>query len=159
MCAWFSPFNIMGVGFLLAFSLRTPVTDTKWDMPGLQEDPAAQELLHEERKIFLWQSAFPSLAIPNNGTLFLLQAQACLWVPLATTLHFPTLGAPPPSPSGFHHTANPSPFPRTDLWSLSLSAQLLTWASQAVVSRMVVLMVCMALYLVCPPQSSFCTFL
>ena len=63
------------------------------------------------------------------------------------------------SPSGCLHTANPSPLPRTDLWSPSLSAQPLSehlrlWCLGAVVP-----IVFMALCLLCPPQARCCIFL
>ena len=79
---------------------------------------------------------------------------------------FPQLCSTPQSaahcslaPSGCLHTANPSPLPGTDLWSLSLSAQpppehLRLWCPGAVVQ-----MICVALSLLRPPQSTCCAFL
>ena len=68
----------------------------------------------------------PPLALPKNGALLLLWDQTSSWVPLAVVHYSPTIGTLLPSPSGCLHTANPSPLPGTDLWSLSLSAQPLT---------------------------------
>ena len=63
-----------------------------------------------------------------------------------------------PSPSGCLHRANPSPLPKTDLWSLS-QCLVLARASQTVVSGTVLQMICAPLALLCPPQSSCCAFL
>ena len=52
----------------------------------------------------------PSLALPNNGTLLLLQAQTSSHASSAVAHHSLT-------PSGCLHTANPSPFPVTNLHS------------------------------------------
>ena len=66
-------------------------------------------------------SAPPSLTPPNNGTMLLLHAQASSRAPLAVVLCFPACGTQLPGPLGCLYTANPSPPPRTDPWSLSLS--------------------------------------
>ena len=76
-----------------------------------------------QRKILLGGPSPPPLAPPPNGTLALLWAEASSCAPLAMVLCSPAHGTLLRSPSGCLHTANPSPFPGTDLWSLSLSAQ------------------------------------
>ena len=101
----------------------------------------------------------PPLTLPNNGSLLLLKSQASCCTPSAVALSSPACGALLPSPSGCPHTTNPIPLPGTDLQSLSLSSQpppthLGLWCSGAVVP-----FVCVALSLLCPPQSSFCAFL
>lgn len=77
---------------------------------------------HVQGKRFLWQSTPPPLALLNNGTL-LLWTQNSSQVPLAVVFSSPAYGTLLPSPSGRFHIANPSPLPRTDLWSLILSTQ------------------------------------
>ena len=99
------------------------------------------------------------LSLLDNGALLLLWAQTSSQVPLAVMLCFLTCGTPLPSPSGCLHTANVSPLPLTDLWSLSLSAQpppecLMLWCLGAVVW-----MVCEVLTARGPPQSSCCALL
>ena len=84
-----------------------------------------------------------SKSIKNLGTLLL------LW---AHRLHSPVRGAVLPSPSGWLHTANPSPLPRTGFCSLSLSTQFLPeclrlWCPRAA-----------GVALLCRPQSSCSTF-
>lgn len=64
-----------------------------------------------------------SSPLPNNGAFSLLQVQTFSWVPSGTASHSPALSILLPSPLGCLHTANPSPLPVTDLWSLSFSAQ------------------------------------
>ena len=107
----------------------------------------------------LLQSAPPPLALSNNGNLLLLKAQISFQVPYAVVFHSPACGAQLPSPSGCLHIANPSPLPGTHLWSLSLHTQplpewLRLWCPGALVQ-----MVCVALPLLCPPQSRCCAFL
>ena len=64
-----------------------------------------------------------SSPLPNNGAFSLLQVQTFSWIPSVTASHSPALSIFLPSPLGCLHTANPSPLPVTDLWSLSFSAQ------------------------------------
>ena len=84
-----------------------------------------QESALAQRKVFLWCSAPPPLALPTNGTLLLLWVQTSL-----DSLHYDstlqTMTHCLPIPSGCLHTDNPSPLPRTDLQSLSLSTQLMS---------------------------------
>ena len=120
--------------------------------------PALWESAHAQGKRLLWQPTPPPLIFSSNGTLLLL-SQNSSWVPLAMTLCSSAYYVPLPSPSGCHHTANPSPLPGTDLWSLSLRTQsppkyLWLWYL-----GMVVEMVYAALILLCSPQSSCCAFL
>ena len=61
-------------------------------------------------------------------------------------LHSPACAVLPPSPSGSLHTANPSPFPGTDLHSLSLSTQPLPECLRLWCPRAMVTMVCVALF-------------
>ena len=73
--------------------------------------------------------------------------------------YFPALGTLLLIPLGCLHTTNPRPLTRTDLLNLSLSTQpppkpLRLWCPGAVVQ-----MICVALTLLCPPQSSCCAFL
>ena len=84
--------------------------------------PAAGEPESALRKIFLWWSALPPLALPNSGALLFLWAQASSHAPSAVVFCSLAHGAPLPSPSGCLYTAKPSLLPRTDLWSLSLRA-------------------------------------
>ena len=121
--------------------------------------PTLWESMHVQRKIFLWQSTPVPLALPNSGTLLLLQAQISSWDPLAVMFHTPALGTPLPSPSSYLHTSNPSPLSGTHLWSPSLSAQppskhLRLWCSGSWVP-----ILCVALSLLCLPQSSCSIFL
>ena len=74
--------------------------------------------------------------------------------PQSIAHHSPACGTLLLSPLGWPNTANPSPLPRTDLWSPAPAR-----VSQAVVSGVVVQMICVALTLLCPPQSSCCSFL
>ena len=85
--------------------------------------PALQVSAPAQRKIFLWQSALPPLALPNNGALLLLKAHTSSLVSSAMALCSPTLDAVLPGPSGCFPTTNPNFLPGTDLQSLSLSAQ------------------------------------
>ena len=85
-------------------------------------------------------------------------AQASSWVPLAVVVNSPACCAPLPSPSGCLHTAKFSPYPRTDLKSLSLSTQLLPELLMLWCLGAVVLMVCVALF-VLPSSACCCTFL
>ena len=103
---------------------------------------------------------------PNSGSLFLLWARPpprfpWLWHSAPQLMAFgdPTCGALLPSPSVCLHTANPSLLIGTSIQSLSLSTQpppkhLRLWCLGAVAQ-----MVCVALTLICPPQSSCCAFL
>ena len=78
-------------------------------------------------------------------------------IPLPIENHSPAHGTALLSPLGCPHTANPNPFPGTDLRSLSLSAQHHHPRGVSdVVSVVVVQMICVALTLLCPPQSSCC---
>ena len=68
----------------------------------------------------------PPLALPTTATFLLLWAQTLgCGVALPSSWHSaPQPKAHPlPSPSGYVHTANPSPLPGTDLQRLSLGAQ------------------------------------
>ena len=85
--------------------------------------PTAQEPMNVQRKIFLWQYCPCPLALPNNGTLFLLQAQESFHSPLTMKLCSPACITLFPSHSGCPFTTDSSPLLRTDLWSLSISAQ------------------------------------
>ena len=84
-----------------------------------------------------------------------------LWcsVPQSMLFRFVAHGAPVPSPSGCLHTANPSSLPGTALWSPSLITQPPPECLRLCCLRVVVQMVCAARTLLCPPQSSCCTFL
>ena len=97
-----------------------------------KEDREAQEAPWPLRactctRRFLWWSAPPPLTLPNNGTLFSCGPRPPPRFPLlwrsSPPPHSPAHGKLLLSPSGWLYKANPSPHPRTDLWSLSLSAQ------------------------------------
>ena len=100
----------------------------------------------------------PSFPPPQQWHLASPWAQTSSWVPSAVVFCSPAHGTLLPSPSDCLHSDSLSPLPRTDLQSLYLSLAP-TLASQAVVSRAVVQMICAALTLLCPPQSSCCAFL
>ena len=118
----------------------------------ITQSPALLEATCAQRKIFLWQSTPHPLALSSNGTLLLLQAQTSSWVLLAVVFCSAALATPLHSPSGCLHTAKPS-LSRTDLQSLSLSAQL-PYEREGMVSQEVIPVVCVALSLLCPPQYS-----
>ena len=94
-------------------------------MGAVTHSPILQQFITLQRKTFLQQSSPPPLALPKNGTLLLLQAQisfswvSLLWISTPQTLVHHSL-----APSGYLFTTSTSPLPGTDLWSLSLSAQL-----------------------------------
>ena len=116
-------------------------------------DPPCQESVHLQRKIFLWLSTLPHVSFPSNGALLLLPAQISSWVTSNMALCSLALVPLLASPSGCLHTANPS------LLSLCLSPKpppkhLRLWCPWGIV-----LTVCTALLLLCPPQSHRCTFL
>ena len=100
-----------------------------------------------------------SSALPNNGALLLLCALASFCAPSAVALCSTVHSAQLPSPSGCLQTANSSDLPGTDLWSLSLSAQTLTENLKLWCPGAVALMICVALFQLCPPQSCCSTFL
>ena len=81
--------------------------------------PSEGSCMHSERDSY--GGPAPPLALPNNGTLLLLESQNSSWVPSAVVFGFPAHGAPLPRPSVCLHTANPNPLPGTELQSLSLS--------------------------------------
>ena len=80
------------------------------------------------------------------------------WVPLAVVFHSPAHSTLLPCSSGCLHTASPSSLPGTDFQSLSLSTQP-TPEHLRLCALGVIQMTCLALTLLCPHQSSFCTFL
>lgn len=102
--------------------------------------------------------SYGDLTLPNNNALLLLWALASSPAPLALMLHSSARGAKLLSLSGCLHTAKPTPFPRTDLWSLHLRAQALPSSSGCDVH-------CwwywwsLQLSLLCHPHSSSCGFL
>ena len=53
--------------------------------PLTAHSTASQESTHVQRKIFLWQSAPPPLALPNSDALLLLWAQTSSHVSLGST--------------------------------------------------------------------------
>ena len=90
---------------------------------------------------------------------FSCRAQTSSRVLVAVALCSLACDAPLPLPSGCLHIANHSPVPGSDLQSLTLSAQpplkhLRLWCSGTVV-----VIVCVALTLLCPPQCHCCTLL
>ena len=126
--------------------------------PAIVETPRPLRATHAQGKFLMaWGSLLWPL--PNNGTLLLLQAQTSSWVSPAVAFRSPAGGTPLPSPSGCLHTANPSPLLGTDLWSLSLSAQVPPERLRLGYPGRWCGCICAALALLCPPQSSCCTFL
>ena len=125
----------------------------------MQDAPFCLRAPHMCRERYSYGSPTPPcLPLPNNGALPLLWAWGSFLT--AVILCSPACGAPLPRPSGCLHTANTSPVPRTDLWSLGLSAQsppkyLRLWFLGWWYRRSVRL----SLSLLCPPQSSCCAFL
>ena len=86
---------------------------------------------HLSAKSFLWWSTPPPHLLPTSSTT-MAPCLSCgsrpsplLWfsTPQPVAYRFPTHGSLLLSPLGGLYTTNPSPFPGTDLWSLSLSAQ------------------------------------
>ena len=123
-----------------------------------QRHPALCESAHVQGNLFLWWSSPPSLSLPYSVTLLLLQVWTSSLVLSAEVLGSPACSALFLSPSGCPHTATHSPLLRTDLWNLGFSAQpppecLRLWGPGEVVP-----VVCVALTLLCPSQSSCCTF-
>ena len=101
-----------------------------WNCPALCE-PEGRHACSKARS-FLWRSAPPPLFLPSSGALLLLcvPVQNFSQVLSAVVFHSQAYGIPFPAhgtlhliPLGCLHTANPSPLPGTDLWSLSFSAQ------------------------------------
>ena len=97
---------------------------------------------------------FP-FALLNHGTLLLLQAQTSSHAHSALGLHSPACSAPLPNPSGCLRTATHSPFRITELRSLSLRTQSPPECFKLWCLGVMVLMICVILSPLCPPQSSF----
>ena len=125
----------------------------------MQEVPNPLRVCAYTGKDSLWRSTPPPVALPNNGALLLLWAQTSSWIPLSVALYAPVNGALLHSPSGCLQTANPSPLPGTNFWSLSLNVQPLTEHLRLWCLGMVVQMVCVALTLLFPSQPSGYAFL
>ena len=85
--------------------------------------PTLWESTHVQRKICLWQCPPPPPALPNKGVMLLRGPRPLPEFPLLWFCS-PALGILLTSHSGGLQTANPSPLPGTDLWSLSLISQL-----------------------------------
>ena len=97
------------------------------------------------------------LTLHNSVSLLLLPAQTSSQVSSAVVFYSPPCGTQLPVPSGCIHTANSSPLPRTELWSLSLNTRTCPGVSGCGVCGGVRDDLC-STYSVCPPQSSCCDF-
>ena len=84
--------------------------------------PHKSSCVHVQRKIFLWCFHPFSSHPPKGSCLASPPGHTFYCAPSVVVLSFLACGAPLPSPSGFVHAANPSPFLRDVLQSLSLSA-------------------------------------
>ena len=107
---------------------------------------------------FLCWSSPPPLALPNNGVLLLLWAQTSSRVPSSVVLCSLAHGTWLFNSYVCLHTALSSALHRTDLWSLCLSTPPHQRGSGYGVCA-VVQMICVALTLLCLPQTSCCAFL
>ena len=74
------------------------------------------------------------------------------WLTSAVVLCFPACDAPLPSPSSSLHTSKPIPLKGTEFWGLSLSAQPLPECLRLWSPGLVLSMVCVALFMLCPLQ-------
>ena len=110
------------------------------------------------RRYFYGGPAPPLLAIPKNGALLLLQVQAMSHVSLAVPLH---------SPAHCASLLSPQAISTQPTLNLSLELTSKSWISAPAQPKCLRLcclgtvapMVCKAFSLLCPPQSSCCTFL
>ena len=134
MCRWRQWEKLVASAwFLSLWQCQRPTWRCRWHLECLAV--AAAECVHSHMS-------------ENNNGKCLVAVPSSVPIPEATGAigracsQIPSDGRPHPAhgPLGCLHTANPSLLSGTDLWILSLMPHASSWASQAVVSREVLLM-------------------